>query len=53
MEYIVVVHFSCFIGKGTVKFNGLDMMRRKKDRLECLDRSEGLHADVSSGCQVV
>jgi len=37
--------------KGMVGFNGLDMMRMKEDKFECLDKDEGLHADVSSGCQ--
>ena len=37
---------------GHVGFNGLDMMRMKEDKFECVDRAEGLHADVSSGCQV-
>lgn len=37
--------------KGLVGFNGLDMMRMKEDKFECVDRTEGLHADVSTGCQ--
>jgi len=37
--------------KGMVRFNRLDTMEMKKDKLECKDRAEGLHADVSSGCQ--
>jgi len=37
--------------KGMVGFNGLDMMRMRDDKFECLDKAEGLHADVSSGCQ--
>lgn len=37
--------------KGLVGFNGLDMMRMKEDKFECVDKAEGLHADVSSGCQ--
>ena len=35
-----------------VGFNGLDMMRMKDDKFECVDKAEGLHADLSSGCQV-
>ena len=42
--------FLCFLG--LVGFNGLDMMRMKEDKFECVDRTEGLHADVSTGCQV-
>lgn len=38
-------------GKGIVEFNRLDIMQTKKDKLECKDRAERLHADVSSGCQ--
>jgi len=37
--------------KGMVGFNGLDMMRMKEDKFECVDREEGLHPDTSSGCQ--
>jgi len=37
--------------KGMVGFNGLDMMRMKDDKFECVDKAEGLHADLSSGCQ--
>jgi len=37
--------------KGMVLFNGLDMMRMKEDKFECLDRKEGLHADIQSGCK--
>jgi len=37
--------------KGMVLFNGLDMMRMKEDKFECLDREEGLHADIQSGCK--
>jgi len=37
--------------KGMVGFNGLEMMRMKEDKFECKGRPEGLHADVSSGCQ--
>jgi len=37
--------------KGMIGFNGLEMMRMKEDKFECKGRPEGLHADVSSGCQ--
>jgi len=37
--------------KGMVFFNGLDMVRMKEDKFECLDRKEGLHADIHSGCK--
>ena len=41
-----------FIVQGMVLFNGLDMVRMKEDKFECLDRKEGLHADIHSGCKV-
>ena len=41
-----------FIVQGMVFFNGLDMVRMKEDKFECLDRKEGLHADIHSGCKV-
>ena len=53
---LTLVHNTTLINRsnflGIVGFNRLDIMQTKKDKLECKDRAEGLHADVSSGCQV-